>query len=43
MLVSLVDKIELSEDKEITIYYKFNALNMNVVKNDNTENVKKVC
>ena len=28
MLVSLVDKIEISEDKEITIYYKFNSLNM---------------
>mgnify|MGYP000009649515 FL=1 len=40
MLVSLVDKIELSEDKEITIYYKFNALNMNMVKNDNKENRK---
>lgn len=28
MLVSLVDKIEISEQKEITIYYKFNILNM---------------
>ena len=28
MLVSLVDKIEISESKEITIYYKFNFLNM---------------
>ena len=28
MLVSLVDKIEISENKEITIYYKFNILNM---------------
>ena len=28
MLVSLVDKIEISESKEITIYYKFNILNM---------------
>ena len=28
MLVSLVDKIEVSENKEITIYYKFNILNM---------------
>ena len=26
MLVSLVDKIEISENKEITIYYKFNIL-----------------
>ena len=34
MLVSLVDRIELSEDKEITIYYKFNALNFNMVKNN---------
>ncbi len=28
MLVSLVDKIEISENKEITIHYKFNILNM---------------
>ena len=28
MLVSLVDRIEISESKEITIYYKFNILNM---------------
>ncbi len=28
MLVSLVDRIEISEQKEITIYYKFNILNM---------------
>ncbi len=28
MLVSLVEKIEISENKEITIYYKFNILNM---------------
>jgi len=28
MLVSLVDRIEISEEKEITIYYKFNILNM---------------
>ena len=28
MLVSLVDKIEISESKEITIHYKFNILNM---------------
>ena len=28
MLVSLVDKIEISENKETTIYYKFNILNM---------------
>ena len=27
MLVQLVDKITLSENKEITIYYKFNVLN----------------
>ena len=30
MLVSLVDKIEISENKEITIYYKFNILNWNI-------------
>lgn len=28
MMVSLIDRIEMSEDKEITIYYKFNILNM---------------
>lgn len=28
ILTSLVDKIEISESKEITIYYKFNILNM---------------
>ena len=28
MIVSLIDRIEVSEDKEITIYYKFNILNM---------------
>lgn len=28
MLVSLIDRVEVSEDKEITIYYKFNILNM---------------
>lgn len=27
MLVQLVDRITLSEQKEITIYYKFNILN----------------
>ena len=36
MLVSLVDRIEVSEDKEITIYYKFNILNMRKV-NDEEE------
>lgn len=36
MLVSLVDKIEISQDKEITIYYKFNILNM---KNESLEKV----
>ena len=28
MLVSLVDKIEISVNKEIIIYYKFNTLNI---------------
>ena len=28
MMVSLIDRIEVLEDKEITIYYKFNILNM---------------
>ena len=27
-MVSLIDRIEVSEDKEIAIYYKFNILNM---------------
>ena len=29
MLVSLIDRIEMSEKKQITIYYKFNILNVN--------------
>lgn len=33
MLVSLVDKIEISENKEIIIYYKFNILNMRKLEN----------
>ena len=33
MLVSLVDKIEISGNKEITIYYKFNILNMRKLEN----------
>ncbi|MDO5556633.1 MAG: recombinase family protein [Clostridia bacterium] len=28
MLVSLVDKIQVSQDKKVTVYYKFNSLNM---------------
>lgn len=43
MLVSLVDRIELSEKKEITIFYKFNALNINVVKDNENETIEKVC
>lgn len=39
MLVSLVDKIEISENKEITIYYKFNILNMRKEENENLEKV----
>ena len=35
MLVSLVDRIEVSEDKEITIYYKFNILNMRKLDDEN--------
>ena len=34
MLVSLVDRIEISESKEITIYYKFNILNMENQENE---------
>ena len=34
MMVSLIDKIEVSEDKEITIYYKFNILNMRKLNDD---------
>ena len=43
MLVSLVDKIELSADKEITIYYKFNALNFNMISKEENESTEKVC
>ena len=34
MLVSLIDRVEVSEDKEITIYYKFNILNMRKLNDD---------
>jgi hypothetical protein len=34
MLVSLIDRVEVSEDKEITIYYKFNILNMRSADNE---------
>ena len=36
MLVSLVDRIEMSENKEITIYYKFNILNMTEIQDENS-------
>jgi len=39
-LVQLVDRIEISQDKEITIYYKFRELNVKSV--DNLENEKVV-
>ena len=39
MLVSLVDRIEVSEDKEITIYYKFNILNMRKLNDEELINV----
>lgn len=32
MLVSLVDRVEINEQKEITIYYKFNILNIKSLK-----------
>ena len=38
MLISLVNKIEISENKEITIYYRFNILNSEN-KNKKTQNV----
>ena len=34
MIVSLIDRIEVSEYKEITIYYKFNILNMRKLNDD---------
>lgn len=34
MMVSLIDRIEVSEDKEITIYYKFNILNTIKINNE---------
>lgn len=37
MLVSLVDRIEISQDKEITIYYKFNILNVAELQDQNQE------
>ncbi len=35
MMVSLIDRIEVSEDKEITIYYKFNILNIRKLDDEN--------
>lgn len=32
MIVSLVDKITVSESKEIKIYYKFSILNENIIR-----------
>ena len=32
MLVSLVDKVVINEQKEITIYYKFKILNLQALK-----------
>ena len=37
MLVSLVDRIEISQDKEITIYYKFSILNVAELKDQEQE------
>jgi len=38
MLISLVDKVEMSQDKEITIYYKFNILNETETQENNISN-----
>ena len=35
MMISLIDRIEVSEDKEITIYYKFNILNIRKLDDEN--------
>ena len=37
MLVSLVDRIEISQDKEVTIYYKFSILNVAELKDQEQE------
>lgn len=37
MLVQLVDKVTINEQKEITIYYKFKLLNMKAIKNNEEE------
>ena len=44
MLVSLVDRIIINEQKEITIHYKFRLLNLRVLDNSNMElSNKKIC
>lgn len=40
MIVSLVDKITVSESKEIKIYYKFSILNENINKNENVIDIR---
>lgn len=37
MIVALVDRIEITENKEITIYYKFNILNVAELKDQDQE------
>lgn len=43
MLVSLVDKVVINEQKEITIYYKFNVLNIQKLKTDEEFVTEKIC
>lgn len=43
MLVSLVDKVVINEQKEITIYYKFKMLNLQVVKTNEEFVDEKIC
>lgn len=43
MLVSLVDKVAISEKKEITIYYKFNILNIQALKTNEEFVTEKIC
>lgn len=43
MLVSLVDRITINEQKEITIYYKFNILNIQALKTNEEIVTEKIC
>ena len=40
MIVALVDKITVSEDKEVKIYYKFSILNEEYMQSNNVVDIR---